>query len=142
VGLVTTLQPSRDQETRRGGGVFTFDGKPAHWLDGRGSGICARCRTPWDGRTLTPCFYPMTLAEAAEEVAVALETVCVTTVSLSTREACGLARLVRAVQGYDPTGRRGSLMPPAAPASEWECPTCERSYVRSVLLCPYCRRTL
>jgi hypothetical protein len=100
-GLVTApLQPSRDQETKRGGGAFTLDGKPMHWMDGRGSGLCARCRTPWDERELTSCFYPMTLAEAVEETAMMLESVCSTTVGLAPREACEQARVLRRVLEY------------------------------------------
>lgn len=96
------LRPSRDQETKRGGGAFDIDPPhaPKHWMDGCGSGLCARCRTPQAAWGTTACFYPMTMAEAIGETAALLESVCTTTVGLSPREACEQARVLRDVERY------------------------------------------
>lgn len=99
---MSALFPSRDQETKRGGGAFAIDPPhaPKHWMDGGGSGLCARCRTPHAEWRQSPCFYPMTLAEAVEETAAFLESCCLTTVAVTPREACERARILRQVLRY------------------------------------------
>lgn len=69
---MSEVERSRDQETRRGGGAFHMDGRPAH-NSGAARDVCWRCRTPVSEWREVECFYPATLREVALEAADMLE---------------------------------------------------------------------
>lgn len=71
-----------------------------HWMDGAGTGLCVRCRTPHGDWETVPCFYPATIAEEALAVAELLESVRDSTSSLSPRECRQAAQRLRQVLRY------------------------------------------